>query len=806
MILRESPSIVVPSSAPVPPPEAALAVEASALRDVLDALPDRIALLAKQGDVVAVNRAWTEFALATAHRDGETGPGSNYLVACARASGEGAEERRAAGAGIREVLAGRRDSFGMEYPSRTLDAERWFKMDVRRVARSGDVAVVVSHADITVERRAVTARRDAEHSTQRSDARFRGLVETAREVIWTLDAAAVTTYVNPRVTTMLGYSASEIVGKPIFDFLTREGATTVRTALATGALGGLLDAGFLRRDGTIVPTHVAASSMREAPGTFDGTLLMITDLTARDAAERRTIQALRTSEQAVRALRRTEHRLSDQFTTLPTPMFLWEVRGDDFVLVDVNDAAVPLTALHWQGAVGRTAADIFPSGWPVREDAIGCLQDGLIRRRKIVFDMPFGPKRTFDLTTAPQPPNRVLVHAVDITEQTRLVTELRQARRMETVGTLAGEVAHDFNNLLTVISGHCEFLLEAQTTAGLSDSDARRDDARAIQEAARRAAALTRQLLVFSRTQTLQPHVFDVNSAIEQTHHLLERLLGDDIAVVMSLEPSACEVLADTGQFEQVLMNLLINARDAMPFGGRVAITTAIVSVDPDSESMHDSMPAGSYVRLSVSDTGEGMNAETKARIFEPFFTTKEVGKGTGLGLSTVYGIVTQAGGYVVVESELGLGSTFDVYLPRVEDAERQVVVVRELARVRRSGETILLVEDDAAVRETIRRILTLDGYEVLEAVDGSVGLGMLESHEGRIDAVITDAVMPGMTGRTVLERARALRPECKRLLMSGYTGDEMARRGISPANVTFIQKPFTPTELAVHLRLALDA
>ncbi|MDB4882143.1 MAG: Blue-light-activated protein [Gemmatimonadetes bacterium] len=918
MTSSDLPSSTVTTAVLAPPHEAALRAEASLLQDALDTLPDRVAMLSSEGDVLAVNRAWTEFADANERRDGDTGVGTNYLLVCERQADAGAVEARAAGAGARDVLAGRRESFGMEYPSRTPDSERWFRLAVRGAARPGAVAAVVTHADVTEDRlavrtatalaeqslefvsileadglfryvslsvermlgyapaqlvgtfpmalvhdedrgamreayyrlveggpgatvemrvrlrhengswrdiegsgrnllhdgsvrgmtttaRDVTARRDAERSTQALQARFRGLVETAREVIWTLDDDGVTTYVNPRVRTMLGYAVLEIVGKPIFDYLSSESVDTVRSAMTTGAPGGLLHVEFIRRNATIVPTLVATSAIIGEPRTSDGTLLMVTDLSARNAAERRMAGALRTSEQAVRALRRTEQRLSEQFTKLPTPMFLWEARGDDFVLVDVNEAAAPLSALHWEGAVGRTATDIFPSGWPVRDDAIGCLQDGLIRRRSIVFDMPHGTQRTFDLTTGPQHPDRVLVHAVDITEQTQLATELRQAQKMEAVGQLAGGVAHDFNNLLTVITGHCEFLLEGQTDAGVADTDARRVDARAIQEAAQRAAALTRQLLAFSHKQLLQPMVLDLNVVVEQTHRLLERLLGDDIAVEMSMDPSAGQIMADAGQIEQVLMNLILNARDAMPFGGRVSVATTNVAVERGAARAHESLPVGSYVRLSISDTGAGMDKDTKARIFEPFFTTKEIGRGTGLGLSTVYGIVTRAGGYVVVESEPGLGATFDVYLPRVQDAAPRDPVARDTARTPRSSETILLVEDDTAVRKIVRRMLIIEGYQVLEAVDGIVALGLLESHEGRIDAVITDAVMPGMTGRTVLERARALRPACKTLLMSGYTGEEMTRRGISSVNVSFIQKPFTPTDFARQVRLALD-
>ena len=369
------------------------------------------------------------------------------------------------------------------------------------------------------------------------------------------------------------------------------------------------------------------------------------------------------------------------------------------------------------------------------------------------------------------------------------------------MGQLAGGVAHDFNNLLTVISAHSTLLIEE-----LADNDVRRQDARAIQQASARAASLTRQLLAFSRKQILRPALVDLNLVVDETRRLLDRLVGEDIEIDLTMAPDLGLVLVDIGQVEQVVMNLVLNSRDAMQSGGRLTISTRNVTVAADAPKIRGIVPAGAYAVLSVSDTGTGMDEQTQARVFEPFFTTKPLGKGTGLGLSTVYGIVKQSGGFVLVESRLEEGATFDVYLPIVDGGRVAEAQRAEEASTERHAETILLVEDDAAVRQVAKRILRAEGYDVLEARDGEDALALSALHAGTIDAVITDAVMPGITGAAVLDRIRAQRPGCKAILMSGYTSDEMTRRGISASEVTFVQKPFSIEEFARIVRLSLDS
>ena len=477
-------------------------------------------------------------------------------------------------------------------------------------------------------------------------------------------------YVSSSVERMLGYASEQLLGTLSIDLVHEADRRALRAAyarLVKEKKGTTIDLHLRLRhkDGSWRDVESSGHNLLHGRSEHGMTTTVRVVSTRRDVAKRGVSDALRTSELEVTILRGTEHRLREQFAKVPVPIFLWELRDADFVLVGVTDAAASLTEPFWHAVVGQTATDLFPSGWPARDLAIGCLLDGRIRHRSIAHEVAPGTVRTFDLTIGPQQPNRVLVYTVETTKHTRLATELRQAQRMEAVGQLAGGVAHDFNNLLTIISGHCQFLLESQSAEGMATTDARCEDARAIQEAAQRAAALTRQLLTFSRKQVFRATMLDLNAVVEQTRRFLGHLLGDDIEVVTTLEPKPCVIRADTGQVEQVLMNLILNARDAMPNGGLLSIATASTVIHSDAERFPDTVPPGSYVHLSVSDTGDGMPKETIARIFEPYFTTKDIDKGTGFGLSLVREIVTRAGGYIAVESEPGMGATFDVYLPR---------------------------------------------------------------------------------------------------------------------------------------------
>jgi two-component system cell cycle sensor histidine kinase/response regulator CckA len=504
---------------------------------------------------------------------------------------------------------------------------------------------------------------------------------------------------------------------------------------------------------------------------------------------------------ATQALQQSEQRLRDQFKKMPVPTYLWEVRGDDFVMVDCNEAAIRAFPDYGSSAIGRLFSEMFPTWDALREVYRRCLSENVVLRRSVEFDAgPRAGTRTLDLTIGPQQPDRVLSHAIETTERVELEAQLRQAQKMDAVGRLAGGIAHDFNNLLTVIGAHSAFLSES-----INSGDIRHEDAEEIQKAAIRAAGLTRQLLAFSRKQILKPVLLDLNAIIESTGKMLGRLLGEDIEIATHLAPELRDVIADASQLDQVLVNLAVNARDAMPDGGVLTITTSNRTIAEDGQGTRHLIPEGDYTLLEVSDTGVGMDAAVRARLFEPFFTTKEMGKGTGLGLATVYGIVKQSAGYVLVDSAPGEGTTFQVYLPSSLAArEADDLLVAENPSVR-GAETVLIIEDEQAVRDIVTRILKRHGYVVLVAASGAEALALSAAFESTIDLVISDAVMPGMGGGEVVRRLQEQRSELKALFMSGYTDDEVIRRGIISSATSFIQKPFSLTAFARTVRETLD-
>jgi len=387
----------------------------------------------------------------------------------------------------------------------------------------------------------------------------------------------------------------------------------------------------------------------------------------------------------------------------------------------------------------------------------------------------------------------------DITNQRQLEAQLAQAQKMEAIGRLAGGVAHDFNNLLTVILSYSELLLE-DLPAESSD----REDVMQIRKAAQGASELTRQLLAFSRQQVLQPKVVDINASVSGIERLLTRVLREDIKLACTLATDAGMIRVDPGQLEQVIMNLAVNARDAMPGGGLLTIETANVDLDADYLRAHPMAKPGPYVMLAVTDTGMGMDAATQARIFEPFFTTKDVGKGTGLGLATVQGIVDQSGGFIWVYSEPDHGTVFKIYLPLVDEAPSQDAVTG--AADVRGTETILIAEDVPAVRAVTREMLQRYGYHVLEAADGLTALQVAADYKETIHLLLTDVVMPDLSGRDLAERFKTLRPAMKVVFMSGYTDDAVVRHGILQEGIAYLQKPFTPVSLAKKVRVVLDA
>jgi len=388
----------------------------------------------------------------------------------------------------------------------------------------------------------------------------------------------------------------------------------------------------------------------------------------------------------------------------------------------------------------------------------------------------------------------------DVSERKVLEEQLRQAQKMEAIGRLAGGIAHDFNNLLTVISGRSHLLLSQ-----VSLRSPMRENIELVQRAAEHAALLTRQLLTFSRKQILEPKVLDLSATVTAMGPLLRRLIGEDVEVITPTAPTSLLVRADPGQLEQVILNLGVNARDAMPDGGQFILETASVGPDDTAARPPAHLPPGSYVKLAVSDTGCGMSPEVQARIFEPFFTTKSVGKGTGLGLATVYGIVKQTGGYIEVSSEVGRGTRFEIHLPQIQEAAQPLEREPAPGTTARGSETVLLTEDDEALRVLAREILQLQGYTVLEARDADQALRISKSHEGPIHLLLTDVVMPGMNGRELAKRLTSARSNVRVLLMSGYA-DPIAAHGSPVPGASFLQKPFTPDGLTRKVREALNS
>jgi signal transduction histidine kinase len=397
-------------------------------------------------------------------------------------------------------------------------------------------------------------------------------------------------------------------------------------------------------------------------------------------------------------------------------------------------------------------------------------------------------------------PLRAVGITLDVTERRTLEEQYAQAQKMDAIGRLAGGVAHDFNNLLTVILGNCELLL-----TDLDPDDQRQKDILEIQRAGTSAAGLTRQLLAFSRKQIIEPTVLDLNMVVAEMRAMLGRLIREDVTVVLALEPAVAPVKADRGQVEQIVLNLAVNARDAMPKGGTLTIETANVELDEHYAKAHLDVKPGRYVVLTVTDSGSGMTPQVQARLFEPFFTTKDVGKGTGLGLATVHGIVTRSGGSVNVYSEVGRGTSFKVYLPRADAAEMVAdAPPPAVARPHNGSQTVLVVEDAEGLRKLATRMLQRQGYTVLGAADADEALGLFERNAS-IDVILTDIVMPGASGPELTRRLIEQRPALKVIYMSGYTEETIVQHGVLNPGIAFLHKPFTSDALGQKIREVLD-
>jgi PAS domain S-box-containing protein len=488
------------------------------------------------------------------------------------------------------------------------------------------------------------------------------------------------------------------------------------------------------------------------------------------------------------------------------PAILWTT-DKELRYTSSMGAALDSLGVKSGGLTGKTLAEYFQTSDP-QHPSIAAHWRALagealtyeLQWQKRVFESHVRPLRATDGEII-----GVIGVALDITDRKQLVDQLRQSQKLQAVGELAGGVAHDFNNLLMVVKGHAEMLLDRLPRGSADRQNPALQNVEQIQQAAERAAALTRQLLAFSRMQVLQPRVLDLNEVVAGMIQMVSRVIGANIELAFLPGANLGRVKADPSQIEQVALNLVVNARDAMPDGGRLTIETSNVQLERDYATQHAVVDPGPYVMLTVSDSGTGMDAATKARIFEPFFTTKSQGRGTGLGLATVYGVVKQSGGYVWVYSELGHGTTFKVYLPMVQAPAEKSAPEKTVQGHEPGTETILFVEDEQSVRELVSEYLSARGYQVLDAADGQQALEIAAAHPGKIQLLITDVVMPRLSGRELAARLTAARPNLKVLYISGYTDDSVFRHGVLQGGMDFLQKPFNLKALAAKLREVLE-
>ncbi len=634
----------------------------------------------------------------------------------------------------------------------------------------------------------LTERKEAERGRREAERRSQRMVESATVGIWTVGADGRTTFMNARMADILGRDLGEAVNMPTTEFFFAEDrpAMAERLAKRRDGLAGPFEQRVRRPDGAMGVLSIDSTPLYDAQGRYEGVLAIATDITERHQAE----EAMRASE--------TRYRL--MFDKSPLPKWLYDAETLRFV--DVNEAAVREYGYSRDEFLTMTLDEIHPpEDVPVLREAERSAdvtsKSGVWRLRKKSGEIIQAEitKHTFSFG------DRACRLAVgrDVTERLRLEEQLRQSQKMEAVGRLAGGVAHDFNNVLSVILSYASLLLD-----DVRPGEPMRDDLEEIRKAGERAADLTRQLLMFSRQQVLEPKVLDLNDVLASMDKMFQRILGADIDLVSLPSLPLGRVRIDPSSIEQVVMNLVVNARDAMPTGGKLTMETDNVVLDAAYARAHLGVKPGPHVMLAVSDTGTGMNKETLARIFEPFFTTKDSGKGTGLGLSTVFGIVQQSGGSIWVHSEVGKGTTFNIYLPRIDaelDSTHSIVPPITL----RGSETILLVEDDDQVRAVAGGILRRNGYNVIEARNAGEALLHAEKRPTTIDLLLSDVVMPQMSGPELARRLTASRPEMKVLCMSGYTDDSIVRHGVIEARLAYLQKPITPESLTTRVREVLD-
>lgn len=672
----------------------------------------------------------------------------------------------------------------VEMPAVKADGTQLFvEISVSAVRQSGRWLFTAYLRDLT-RRKQAARQRD----------RLAGIVESSQDAIIGESLDGTIIIWNAAAERMLGYRADEVIGRNrslIVPEDDRNNADNVHARIARRERIEPFGADLLTKDGRRVPVSLSVSPVKDESGEVVGTSLI-----ARDVSERRRMETrLRLRERALEGVSQG--------------IFFTDPHLPDNPIVYVNPAFEKITGFQLHDLKAKSWMSIIDPAADAETvaDLKRCLETQDLCTFELLQMRAEGKAFWSRLSIAPlHDDDGRLTHFVgifsDVTERRLLEEQMRQSYKMEAIGRLAGGVAHDFNNILTIILGNASDAL-GQLTEQTRSLD---EPLNEIMLAAERAAALTKQLLAFSRKQISSPRAVQINDVVANLDKMMRRLIGEDMALVIKLDARLGAVNIDPAQVEQILLNLAVNARDAMPGGGTLLIETANVELDQEYVRLHPDLKPGMYAKLSVSDTGTGIEAADLPHVFEPFFTTKQVGKGTGMGLATVFGIVRQAEGHVNVYSEPGHGATFNVYLPQVDGPAATQPADAASKESFRGTETILLVEDEEPLRRLAKRMLTSYGYRVLEADSGAAAVEIARRNDPAIDLLITDVVMPGQSGRQIVEEIAAFRPGLRALYISGYTNDAVVQRGVVREGAPFLQKPFTPTALAERVRQVLDA
>ena len=768
-------------------------------RAILDSITAQVAVIDQHGTIIFANRAWLDFRLAIARNNGRPQRGQvgeNYLSLCEEIGDEGCVKGHEAAQGVRSVLQGTQARFQLQYE---VDEEglswlegRWFMLSVTPF-QCGTAGAVVTHVDISAQMQAEQALRAERDRFQRMAAVAPGVIHS---YAYRSDGSQSFIYASPSISEIYGLTAEQLRddGRLATQRIHPEDSGRIEQELEQAKAGMSIWQSEFRVlhpvKGTIW-VEGRSTPVRES----DGSLVwhgFLTDITDRKNAE----EALRRSEEHLRLAMGT------------APMGTWELELDSY-------------ALNWSDnlwtMMGRTPGSetlsletysnaLHPDDRQrVMNELTGAIETGRVLRCEYRIMRPDGTMR-WSLSHGRVVPNpraqgkrRFVGVDLDITARKQLEDQFHQSQKMEAIGRLAGGVAHDFNNLLTVVNGYCYVLL-----AGLADDDEKRQHVTAIRDAGERAARLTRQLLAFSRKTIASPQLLDLNVLLTNFEELLGRLVGEDVILALDLLPDRLLIQADPAQIEQVIVNLAVNARDAMGTGGRLIIRTNVCTLPAHGSTQSGLLSPGNYAELTVTDTGCGMPSEVQAKVFEPFFTTKPIGKGTGLGLSVVHGIVTQGGGDIAVQSQVGVGTTFRILVPLVESNRNEEPESNALTSSR-GTETVLLVEDEDSVRRIACVALETQGYRVLPASSAAEGIEMFTRYGDEIKLLVSDLVMPGMGGGQLAKELRRLRPSLKVLFISGYTEEICVQQGVMTSMEAFLAKPFKPSTLAKKVRTILD-